>query len=133
MARAARSPNRDIDHGVAHADDLARGRCGFPTRHGRLRAQLGAAVGQACAGQIETRIGARMVEIVGVFVTAGDREHARARDVRDAVGRQERGARIGDQRRACPRHSHAAFHRRQQQNPAGGGHASASASPPCAE
>ena len=66
-----------------------------------------------------------MVEVVGVLIAAGDRQHARAQDVRHAVGYQERVARIGDQRRESPRNPEPALGRGQQQNAAVGRHASA--------
>ena len=38
-----------------------------------------------------------MIEIVGVLVTAGDGEHARAQNIDDTVCHQQRIARIGNQ------------------------------------
>jgi hypothetical protein len=51
-----------------------------------LRAQIPAAVGKPVAGQLESRIAAQPIEIVGILKTAGDREDARAQNVDDAVG-----------------------------------------------
>ena len=87
----------DVDHGVGHAHHLAQARRILPTRHRRLRAQIIAGIGQAPAGQLEAGIGAQMIEIVGVLIAAGDREHAGAQNVGDAVRHQQRIARIGDQ------------------------------------
>jgi len=38
-----------------------------------------------------------MIEVVGVFVTAGNGKHPDAQDVGHAVGHQQRIARVGDQ------------------------------------
>ena len=38
-----------------------------------------------------------MIEVVGVLVSAGNRKHARAQDVGDAVSNKQRIARISDQ------------------------------------
>jgi hypothetical protein len=40
-----------------------------------------------------------MIEVVGVFVAAGNGEHARAQNVGHRMGHQERIARVGDQPR----------------------------------
>ena len=66
-----------------------------------------------------------MVEVVGVLIAAGDRRHARAQNVRDAVRHQERVTRIGDQRSEGPCNPEPALGRGQQQNAAVGRHASA--------
>jgi hypothetical protein len=55
------------------------------------------AVGQTPAGQLEARIAAQVIEIVGILIAAGDRQHARAQDIDDIVRRQQRIAAIGDQ------------------------------------
>src|SRR5438876_823547 len=48
---------------------------------GRLRAQIGSAVGQPPAGELERRVAAQSVEIVGTFVAAGDRENPSAQNI----------------------------------------------------
>jgi len=108
----------EVDHGVGHAHHLAPGRRVLPTRHRRLRAQVTAAVRQAVAGQLEGGIGAQMVEIVGIFVAAGDGEDARAQDVIDAVGHQGGVARIRDQPRQLRCDPQAPLHRAEQQDAA---------------
>ena len=80
------------------ARHLVPGRGVFPTRNGWLRAQIVAAVRQASAGQLEARIGAQVVEVVAIFIAAGDGEDPGAQDVGNAVGYQIRIARVGDQR-----------------------------------
>jgi hypothetical protein len=62
----------EIDHDPHQADQIAQGWCVLPARDGRLRAQVDAAVGQPSTGELEPRIGAQPVEIIGVFVAAGD-------------------------------------------------------------
>jgi len=113
----------EVDQGVGHAHHLAPSRRVLPTRHRRLRAQIAAAVGQAVAGQLEGRIGAQVVEVVGVFVDAGDGEDARAQDVIDAVGHQGGVARVRDQPRQLRGDPQLPLHRAEQQNTAIGGDA----------
>ena len=88
-----------VNHRVGHAYNLAQRGCVLPARHGGLRAEIDATVRQASAGQLEARIGAQVVKVVGVFVATGDCQHACAQNVGHAVPHQQRIARIGDQRR----------------------------------
>jgi hypothetical protein len=115
----------EVDHGVGHAHHLAQARRVLPARHRRLRAQIAAAVGQAVAGQLEGGIGTQMVEIVGIFVAAGDGEDARAQDVIDAVGHQGGVARVRDQLRQLRRDPQLPLHQAEQQDAAIGSDASA--------
>ena len=73
-----------IDHGVGHAHHLAQGGRILPARHGRLRAQIVAAVRQPAAGQLERRVGAQDIEVIGILVAAGDGKDAGAQNVADA-------------------------------------------------
>ncbi len=66
-----------------------------------------------------------MIEIVGIFIAAGDGEHAGAQDVGDAVRHQQRIARVGDQRRQPIGDPDASLRRSQQHHAAIGGEASA--------
>jgi len=50
-------------------------------RDGGLRAQIGSGVGQPPAGELERRVAAQSVEIVGIFVAAGDRENPGAQNI----------------------------------------------------
>ena len=68
----------EIDHHPAEPDEVAQSRRVLPARHGRLRAQVRPALRQPPAGELEGRIGAQPVEIVGVLVAAGDGEDAGA-------------------------------------------------------
>ena len=52
-----------------------------PMTSGRLRAQIGPAVGQPPAGQLESRVAAQPVEVVSILIAAGNGEDARAQDV----------------------------------------------------
>ena len=67
-----------LDHGRHHA--LERGRPGqvLQPAHRRLRAQIGAALGQPADRQLERRIGAQRVAVVGVGVAGGDQQRAKA-------------------------------------------------------
>jgi hypothetical protein len=53
-------------------------------------AQSDAAVGSASAGCPEAEIGVQMIKIIGVFVVAGDGQHARAKNDLDAVCQVQR-------------------------------------------
>jgi hypothetical protein len=64
-----------------------------------------------------------MVEVVSVFVAAGDGENARAQDVVDAVGHQGGVARVRDQLRQPRREPQLPLHRAEQQDAAIGGDA----------
>jgi hypothetical protein len=86
-----------VDHRVGHAHHLTQARRILPTRHRRLRAQIITGIRQTPAGQFEAGVGAQMIEIVGILVTAGNGKHARAQNVADTVRHQQRIARIGNQ------------------------------------
>ena len=88
----------EIDHDPHQADEVAQRRRVLPARDGRLRAQIGAAVGQPPAGQLEGRVGAQPVEVVAVLITAGDGEDAGAQDVGQQVSNPLRIAAVRDHR-----------------------------------
>ena len=115
----------DVDHGVGHANDLAQVRRIFPPRHRRLRTQIGAAVGQTVAGELEAGVCAQMVEIIGILLAASDGQHAGTHDVFDAVRHTLWIAPIGKQRRQTRCHTDPPLGRRQQHDPAIGGEAPA--------
>ena len=58
----------------------------FEPRQRRLRSEIPSCVGQTTAGQLEGRINAQKVEIVGVLITTADRENAGADHVSKTVG-----------------------------------------------
>ena len=71
----------EIDHDPHQADEIAqRGRV-LPARDGGLRAQIGSGVGQPPAGELERRVAAQSVEVVAIFVAAGDRENPGAQNI----------------------------------------------------
>ena len=104
--------------GIGQAHHLAQRRRILPARHGRLRAQIGAAVRQAPTGQLEAGIGVQMIEIVGILVAAGDGQHPSTQDVGDAVRHQRRIVRVGDQPRQRRGDADAPLSRAQQHHAA---------------
>ena len=91
----------EIDHHAHQADQIAQARRVLPARDGRLRAQIAAGVGQSPAGQLERRIEAQPVEIVGVLIAAGDGEDAGAQDIGQEMGDPVLIAAVRDHRRAA--------------------------------
>jgi hypothetical protein len=75
----------DINECVSEANDLAQRRRILPARDGRLRAQVLAAVGQASARQLESRVAAQPVEVVAIGIAAADRQHAGAQHIGNRV------------------------------------------------
>jgi hypothetical protein len=65
-----------LDHRRNHA--LERDRTGqvLQPRHGRLRAEIGSGLGQAADRQLERRILAQQVAVVGIRIARRDRERA---------------------------------------------------------
>jgi hypothetical protein len=115
----------EVHHGPHQPDHLAQGRRVLPARHGRLRAQVPSRIGQAAAGQLEAGIPAKVVEVVGVLVAAGDRQDARPQDVRQRMDDPRRVAPIGDQRRQPIADAELPLRRGQQHDPAVRGQPSA--------
>ena len=66
------------------------------SRDGGLRAQIGSGVGQPPAGELERRVAAQSVEIVGIFIAAGDRENPGAQNIRQPMGDAARIALVRD-------------------------------------
>ena len=92
--RAREGAAEEIDQRRRHARHLAaRGRVLQPA-HGRLRAQRAAALRRPADGQLEQRIGAQGVAVVGILIPAGDREHAEAQHRRERVDHRRRIAPI---------------------------------------
>ena len=85
-----------IDEDAAKLHDFAQGRRVLPPRHGRLRAQIVARIGQAPTSELESRIPAQMIEVVRILVAAGDGQNARAKNAVERMGDQQGIARIGD-------------------------------------
>ncbi len=86
-----------IDERVGQADHVAQARRVLQPRHGRLRAEIAAAVGQPPAGELEGRIATQVVEIVGVLVAHRDGEDPGADHVGQCVRDPRRIAAVGHQ------------------------------------
>jgi len=82
-----------IDERVGQPDRVLQRWRVLQPRQRRLRTQVGARVGQPPASELEGRVDAQGVEIVGVLVTAGNRQDASAHHV---------GQRVRDARRIAP-------------------------------
>ncbi|BCG75843.1 hypothetical protein MesoLj113a_70010 [Mesorhizobium sp. 113-1-2] len=93
----ARQPQ--IDQHPAEPDDGAQVWQVLQARAGRLRAQINPAVGQPPAGELEGRVGAQPIEIVGILVAACDRKDAGAQNVGHGVRHPLWVARIVDRSR----------------------------------
>ena len=76
----------NIDEDAAQPQNFAQSRCILPTRHGGLRAQVIPRIGQAPTSELEGGVLAQMIEIVRIFITAGDGENARAQDTAERMG-----------------------------------------------
>ena len=87
--------HRDRRHGIARAVEIneracqthqfARRRRILPAAHRWLACQADHAAGQFAERQLEPRIVTQTVEIIGIFIAAGDRQHASAQDVVEIV------------------------------------------------
>ena len=87
----------EIDHDPHQANKVGQPGRVLPARDGRLRAQIGAAVGQPAASELEPRIGAQPVEVVGVLIAAGDGKDAGAQDIGQQMGNPVGVATVRDQ------------------------------------
>jgi hypothetical protein len=86
----------EIDHHPAEPDEVAQGRRVLPSRHGWLAHQVRPALRQPPAGELEGRVSAQAVEIVGVLVAAGDGKDAGEQDLGERMSHPRRIAPIGD-------------------------------------
>jgi len=86
----------DVDRGAHQSDHLAQGGRVLPARHGGLRWQVAPGVGQAPAGELQARVSAQAIEVVGVLVVAGDGQHAGTQDVGQRVPHPCRVTRVRD-------------------------------------
>jgi hypothetical protein len=87
----------------------------------RISAQVTTAVGQPSARQLEARIGAEVIKIVGILIAAGDQQYRCSQDVGDAVDDEQRVASIDDQPGEPIGQAEAAFRRREKHHAAIGG------------
>ena len=74
--RGGEAATEDVDQRRRHARHLDAGRCVLQAAHGRLGTEVAAAFWRPARGQLEQRVGAEGVAVVGILVAAGDRQHA---------------------------------------------------------
>ena len=86
----------EIDHHAHQADQIAQVWRILPPRDGRLRAQVPARVRQAATRQLERWIEPQPIEVVGVFVAAGNGEDAGAQNIGQQMGDPVRNATVRD-------------------------------------
>jgi hypothetical protein len=84
------------------ASQIAQVRCILPSRDGRLRAQVPAGIRQAAARQLERWIEPQPIEVVGVFVAAGNCEDAGAQNIGQQMGDPIRIAAVRDRPSMTP-------------------------------
>ncbi|SDT15091.1 hypothetical protein SAMN04515621_3024 [Erythrobacter sp. HL-111] len=108
----------DVDHDPQHLCQLARARRILPAAHRRLAGQPRTRSRQLAQRKAEARIIAQSVEIIGILIAAGDREHPRAQDIFKPMNHPSRIARIGNTRRKPLAEPHHALGLSQHQDPA---------------
>ena len=86
----------EVEQRSGQTDQFARSRRVLPTAHGRLAGQPERITRQFAERQLETRIMAQGIEIIGVFIRARDRQLAGTQDVGDTVDHPTLIARISD-------------------------------------
>ena len=116
--RAREGAAEGIDQGSRHARHLAaRGRV-LQTAHGGLGTEIAAALRRPAHGQFEEGIAAQGVAVVGILISAGDREHAEAKHRRQRVDHPLRVAPLPDAARQRLGQAEPALRRAQQHQPA---------------
>ena len=106
-----------IDKRRRHARHLDAGRRVLKPAHGRLRTQVAPAHRRPADGELEQRIRAKRVAVVGVLVPTRDREHAEAEHRRQAVDHPFRVAPLPDAARQRLGQAEPALRRAQQDQP----------------
>ena len=117
----------EIDERPGQPHQFTRRRRILPAAHGRLARQTMDAAGQLTERQLEPRIMAQRIEIVGILIAAGDRQHASAQDVAEVVDDAALVARVGNAGGKPFREAELSFRLRQQQ------HATIGCQPPAIE
>jgi len=117
----------EIDHHPAEPDEVAQVRRVLPARYGRLAHQVRPALRQPAAGELEGRVSAQGIEIVGILVAAGDGEDACQQNLGERVNNPRRITRIGDRGRKLLGDAHPSRRRREQH------HATVRRQPPAIE
>ena len=107
-----------VDQRIGQADRVLQRRRVLHPRQRRLRAQVGAGLRRSPARQLERRIGAQKIQVVGVLVAAGDGVDARPDHVRAGVKDARRITAVGKAARQPVRDAKTAFGHRQQHHPA---------------
>jgi hypothetical protein len=107
-----------VDERIGQADHVLQPRRVFEPRQGRLGTQVAPVVGQPSAGELERRVAAQHVEVVGVLVAAADRKRPGPDHVGDRMGDARAIAPIGKAARQALRHPQAPLRHRQQHHPA---------------
>ena len=87
---------KEVDHRRHHPRERGLGRQVLQPAHGRLRAQFGTRLWQAAHRHLEGRIVAQGVAVVGVFVTGGDQQRAKADHLGETMAHPLGRARILD-------------------------------------
>jgi hypothetical protein len=85
-----------LDHGGHHPLERGRAWQVLEPAHGRLRAQVRPALGQAPDGHLERRVGAQRIAVVGVRAAGRDQQHPEADHLRCAVAHPLRCPRVGE-------------------------------------
>jgi hypothetical protein len=75
-----------IDERICQTDQVTQGGRVLEPRQRRLGAKIAALVRQTLASELERRVGAQKVEIVGVLIAAADRENAGADHISEPMG-----------------------------------------------
>ena len=86
----------DVDQGGRQTAHLAARRRVLQTAHGGLGTQIAAALRRPAHRQLEQRVGAQVVAIVRILISAGDREHPEPQHRRERVDRPRRVAPLPD-------------------------------------
>jgi hypothetical protein len=107
-----------VDHDVHHPHQFARRRGILPAAHRRLAGKTDGAAGQLAGRQLESRVVAQMIEIIGILIAAGDRQDPRLQDVGNTVDDTALVAGVGNTARQAPGNAHHALRLGQQQHAA---------------
>ena len=107
-----------VDHDVHHPHQFARRRGILPAAHRRLAGKTDGAAGQLAGRQLEARVVAQMIEIIGILIAAGDRQDPRLQDVGNTVDDTALVAGVGNTARQAPGNAHHALRLGQQQHAA---------------
>lgn len=105
----------EIDERACQPHQFSRRRRILSAAHRWLACQADHAAGQFAERQLEPRIVTQTVEIIGILITAGDRQHASPQDVAEVMNNPALVARIGYALDKPFRNAKLSLHLRQQQ------------------